>query len=63
MYIIFFLLKKAVKYVTVLKVLGSPVSGTLTGERQGLAKLYLKGLRWGESSHTQGEHSHPPEHV
>lgn len=47
-YIIFFLLKKATKDVTVPRVLDSHVTGTLIGEKQGLAKLCLKGLRWEE---------------
>lgn len=50
-YIIFVLLKKATKDVTVPRVLDSHVTGTLVGEKRGLAKLYLKGLGLGEQSH------------
>lgn len=50
-YIIFFLLEKATIDVTIPRVLDSYVTGTLVGEKRGLAKLYLKGLGWGEQPH------------
>ena len=50
MSIIFFLFEKVTIDVTVPRVLDY-VTGTLVGEKRGLAKLYLKGLGWGEQPH------------